>query len=109
MAMDSPEAQRRTAAEAVDYRGDVTIETHEGETIAGYVFDRREKAGQQVLRLMPSDRPGERVEVACDRIARLTFSGRDPAAGKSWETWVKRYVEKKLRGEAANIESEPLE
>ncbi|MEX1017253.1 MAG: hypothetical protein WD534_04340 [Phycisphaeraceae bacterium] len=108
-ALDQPEQRQEAFAQAVDYRGDVTVETHDGRTIAGYVFDRREKAGRAILRLMPSDTPGERLEIACDEIARLTFTGRDPAAGKSWETWVKKYVEKKKRGEKASIESENLE
>ena len=31
------------------------------------------------------------------------------AAGKSFETWVKKFVSRKLAGESASIESEPLE
>ncbi|MFA9478695.1 hypothetical protein ACERK3_10340 [Phycisphaerales bacterium AB-hyl4] len=108
-ALSSAEQRDAAMAEAVDYRGDVTIQTHAGQTYVGYVFDRRTKAGKAIVRLMPEDKPGERMEVACDEIASLEFTGRDPAAGKSWETWVKKYVEKKQRGEAASIESEPLE
>jgi hypothetical protein len=36
----------------------------------------------------------------------LNFSGRDTAAGKSFETWVKKYQEKKAAGEK-NIGLEP--
>jgi hypothetical protein len=36
-------------------------------------------------------------------------SGRDPASGRSWEAWIRRYAERKLAGEAASIESESLE
>jgi hypothetical protein len=32
-------------------------------------------------------------------IARLEFSGKDRAAGKHWEDWVKAYNEKKAAGE----------
>ena len=39
-------------------------------------------------------------------IARLEFTGRDTAAGKSFETWVKKYREKKAAGET-NIRIEP--
>ena len=35
-------------------------------------------------------------------IAALAFTGRDTAAGKSWEAWVKKYVEKKAAGEKAH-------
>jgi hypothetical protein len=39
-------------------------------------------------------------------IARLEFTGRDTAAGKSFATWVKKYQEKKAAGEK-NIQIEP--
>ena len=32
-------------------------------------------------------------------IASLAFSGRDTAAGKSFEAWMKKYAEKKAAGE----------
>ena len=57
---------------------------------------------------MPQDADGK-VEVLYADIARLEFTGRDTAAGKSWESWIKRYVAKKQAGEAASIESESLE
>ena len=37
------------------------------------------------------------------------FSGRDPAAGKSWEAWVRKYWEKKAAGQTAEIEPEALD
>ena len=33
------------------------------------------------------------------RSAALAFAGRDTAAGKSWEAWVRKYWEKKAAGE----------
>ncbi len=39
-----------------------------------------------------------RQKIAYSDIAALVFSGRDPAAGKSWEAWVKKYWEKKASG-----------
>jgi hypothetical protein len=39
----------------------------------------------------------------------LCFTGKDAAAGKTWENWMRRYAEKKLKGEAADIESETLD
>ena len=50
----------------------------------------------------------EEVVFAYSDVTSLTFSGRDTAAGKSWDTWVRKYIEKKMAGEAANIESEQL-
>ena len=37
--------------------------------------------------------------VAAADIAALAFTGRDTAAGESWEAWVRKYWEKKAAGE----------
>ena len=95
---------------AFDYRGDVTIERADGEGVTGYIFDRRrgESLEDSTVRLLVpgSDTP---VAVRFSEIARLEFSGKDAAHGKSFETWVKKYVEKKRAGEEASIESEKLD
>ena len=57
------------------------------------------------MRVFPRDRD-EKVTVRYSEIARLAFSGRDTAAGKSWETWLRKYNEKKSAG-AKNIGLEP--
>lgn len=96
---------------AFDFRGDVTLTLGDGRTVSGYLFDRQKgkSAADSFIRLMPPT-PGEpNVKVAYTDIRTLTFSDRDPAAGKSFETWVKKYVEKKLAGEKASIESESLD
>jgi len=41
----------------------------------------------------------QKVSVAYSDIAALAFTGRDTAAGKSWEAWVRKYWEKKAAGE----------
>ncbi len=41
----------------------------------------------------------EKRKVSYAEIARLEFSGKDRAAGKHWEDWVKAYNEKKAAGE----------
>jgi hypothetical protein len=91
---------RAALDKAFDYRGDVTITLRDGTSVEGYVFDRRAGASlaESVVRLIPKDRD-EKLSIRYDEIARLAFSGRDPAAGKSWETWVKKYQEKKAAGE----------
>ncbi len=102
--------QQRNAAmdQAFDYRGDVTIELTDGRVVEGYVFDRRSQGPDPHVRLIPRD-ADERMNIRYADIRSLIFSGRDTAAGKSWETWVRKYQEKKAKGEAASIESEPLE
>jgi hypothetical protein len=95
------DADLRAALEkAFDYRGDVTITLRDGTTVEGYVFDRREgpALADCTVRLFPKDRD-EKLAVRYADVARLAFTGRDPAAGKSWETWVKKYNEKKAAGE----------
>ena len=92
---------------AFDYRGDVTITTTDGRVLEGYVFDRR--PGES-LRLLPKDGGGSKVTIAYSDVADLQFSGRDTAAGKSWEAWVKKYHERKAAGETGiALEPEPLE
>lgn len=105
-----PEALRRAIDDALSYRGDVSITRRStGETIEGYVFDCTSQASpaQSAVRLIPKD-GSQRVTIPADDIAKIEFSHKDPAAGKSFETWMKKYVAKKLAGESANIESEPL-
>lgn len=103
------EPEIRSALEkAFDYRGDVAITMKDGSRVEGYIFDRRsegETLADCVVRLFPKDR-NEKVAVSYSSIARLEFTGRDTAAGKSFETWVKKYQERKAAGEK-NIQIEP--
>ena len=98
---------RAALEKAFDYRGDVTITLKDGNTIEGYIFDRHSGTALAdcQVRLFPKDRD-EKVAVRYSDIARLEFTGRDTAAGKSFETWVKKYQEKKAAGEK-NIRIEP--
>jgi hypothetical protein len=104
----SSEAELREGLEkAFDYRGDVTITRKDGSTVEGYIFDRRAGStlSQSFIRLFPRGESAKQ-SIAYSDIASLTFSGRDTAAGKSWEAWLKKYWEKKSAGEQ-NIELTP--
>ena len=57
------------------------------------------------VRIVPS-KERTKVNVAYSEIAALAFTGRDTAAGKTFEAWVKKYWEKKAAGEQ-NIQIEP--
>ena len=85
---------------AFDYRGDVTITKKDGTTVEGYIFDRHSGGtlADSFVRLIPKNERAK-VSVAWSEIAGLSFSGRDMAAGKSWETWVRNYMERKAAGE----------
>ena len=98
----------RTGLEkAFDYRGDVTITLKDGSQIEGYIFDRQPAAtlADSRVRLFPKDQD-QKISISYADIAGLAFSGRDTAAGKSWEAWVKKYWEKKAAGEK-QIELKP--
>lgn len=102
------ETEVRDALEkAFDYRGDVTLRLKNGNQIEGYLFDRRTgpTLAASVVRIIPT-KDKTRVSVAYSEIAAITFSGRDTAAGKTFEAWVKKYWEKKAAGEQ-NIQIEP--
>ena len=103
------DAEIRSALEkAFDYRGDITITRKDGSAVEGYLFDRRSTGpalSDSVVRLIPKD-CDEKVSICYSDVARLEFTGRDTAAGKSFETWVKKYQEKKAAGEK-NIGLEP--
>jgi hypothetical protein len=95
------EAELRDALEkAFDYRGDVTITRKDGSRVEGYVFDRRNgpTLDASVVRLITQN-SAQKISIAYSDIAALAFSGRDTAAGKSWEAWVRKYWERKAAGE----------
>jgi hypothetical protein len=96
---------------AFDYRGDVTITRKDGAKIEGYLFDRRTAATlkDSVVRLYPRN-SNEKISISYVDIAALAFTGRDTAAGKSWEAWMKKYAQKKAAGETnIALEPEPLD
>ena len=91
---------RAALEKAFDYRGDITITRKDGSRIEGYLFDRRSASSlkESVVRLIPKNSK-EKISVSYADIAALAFTGRDTAAGKSWEAWMKKYAEKKAAGE----------
>ena len=95
------EAELRDALEkAFDYRGDVTITRKDGPRAEGYIFDRRSgpTLDTSVVRLI-SQNSAQKISIPYSDIAALAFTGRDTAAGKSWEAWVRKYWERKAAGE----------
>ena len=100
---------REALEKAFDYRGDVTLTRKDGTVIEGYLYDRRSGDDLQhsLVRLLPQD-GSPRVSIPYSDVAGLLFSGRDTAAGKSWEAWVRKYWEKKAAGETANLEGEEI-
>lgn len=98
---------RQALEKAFDYRGDVTLTMKDGRVVQGYVFDRRTGAtlADSVVRVMPSE-DRTKLSVPYSDIAALAFTGRDNAAGKTFEAWIRKYWEKKAAGET-NIAIHP--
>ena len=91
---------REALEKAFDYRGDVTVTRKDGSKVDGYIFDRVSGASlsSSFVRILLRD-SNDRLKVAYSDITQLAFSGRDTAAGKSWEAWIRKYWEKKAAGE----------
>lgn len=106
---------REALEKAFDYRGDVTVTRKDGSVVEGYLYDRRTGAtlADSVVRIIPSPPKGvtagitvQRLMIPYTEVAALRFSGRDTAAGKTFEAWVRKYWEKKAAGEV-NIQIAP--
>ncbi len=107
----SEEELRQALEKAFDYRGDITITRKDGSKIEGYIFDRRPAANlkDSTVRLYPKD-SSQKIAISYADIAALAFTGRDTAAGKSWEAWMKKYAARKAAGEKdLSLHPEPLE
>ena len=91
---------REALEKAFDYRGDVTLTLKDGRTVAGYIFDRRtgKTLADSAVRIIPANER-TKLTISYSEIAALAFTGRDTAAGKSFEAWVRKYLEKKAAGE----------
>ena len=98
---------REALEKAFDYRGDITITRKDSTIVQGYLFDRRTgpTLESSLIRLIPTGQ-STRLNIAYSDIAAIAFTGRDTAAGKTFDAWVKKYWEKKAAGEK-NIRIEP--
>ncbi len=87
---------------AFDYRGNTTIVKTDGSEIVGYIFNRNREAPEPFIQVIDEEGNGPYTLVYAD-IATIKFTGRDTAAGKSWQAWVDRKQREKdgLAREAA--------
>lgn len=85
----------RKLHESVDFRGDVIVTLKDGQTREGYLFN----VGKQIVEMFPAKEAGVYI-MQRDDIIDVQRTGRDPADGKSWEAWVKKYNELKAAREA---------
>ena len=100
MALDD-QARSRVIDWALDYRGDVTFRLHGGKEIVGYLFNR--SVGPKPTAEMLLAGKDEPIVFSMNEIEGVLFSGRDAAAGKSWEAWLSKVADAESRGEIAEL------
>jgi hypothetical protein len=98
---------RGALEKAFDYRGDVTLTLKNGTQVEGYIFDRQNGGtlADSRVRVLPKNGDAK-IAIPYSEIQALAFTGRDTAAGKGWEAWLRKYWEKKTAGEQ-NIQRDP--
>ncbi len=109
--LTTDEELRIALEKAFDYRGDIKLTLKNGSIVEGYIFDRHSAAtlANSIVRVIPA-KERTKLSISYADIAALAFTGRDTAAGKSFEAWMRKYNEKKAAGEKGiGIEPEPLD
>jgi len=99
-AIASEEELRLALERAFDYRGDVTLTLKNGGRIDAFIFNRQTGStlANSRVQYFTADTP-QKQTVSYAEIARIEFTGKDCAAGKQWEDWVRKYRERKAAGE----------
>jgi hypothetical protein len=92
----SPAVGREVALDEVvdlafDYRGDVTVSLADGRQLTGYVYNRDRDVADPYLMMV--DPGGASHTLRYAEIDTIAFTGKDTAAGKSYEAWLRRKAE----------------
>ena len=78
---------------AFDYRGDVTVLRRDGTELVGYLFNRNAEASPPFVQMF--DRAGDGpFTIPYREILTIRFTGKDTAAGKSYEAWLRRKIDR---------------
>ncbi|MEE9393890.1 MAG: hypothetical protein V3W41_15420 [Planctomycetota bacterium] len=85
---------RYAVEQAVDYRGDVTVELKDGTKIEGFLFNRDFAIAEPFVEYYPKAADSEKQRFLAATIAAIDFDGRDTADGRSWEAWVAKQENK---------------
>ena len=112
---DDPQELRECLEAAFDYRGNVTLLLRGAESqLEGYLSNRDFGCGTPFIDLFPAD-GGSRRRLPLETVRGVAFTGKDTAAGKSWQTWIKKYESKKaaasggLETDAIGLYPDPLD
>ena len=90
---------------AFDYRGNTTVVKVDGTEIEGYVFNRNREASEPVMEMFDAAGNGP-IRIPYSEIRNIKFTGRDMAAGNSWQAWLERKEREKAE-KAARLETGP--
>jgi hypothetical protein len=74
---------------AFDYRGNVTIVKNDGSETVGYVCNRNRDAAQPFLQYFDEQGDGP-FTLRYAEVRTIKFTGKDMAAGQSYEAWQRR-------------------
>ena len=74
---------------AFEYRGDVSVDRKDGSTIVGYLYNRNAEGKEPFVELIEAATEA-RLHVPYDAIRTIRFTGKDTAAGKSYDAWTRR-------------------
>src|SRR2546425_1106881 len=74
---------------AFDYRGDVTLVRRDGTELIGYLFNRNAEIQGRFVQMFAGTGDGP-LTIPYSEIRTIRFTGRDTAAGKSYEAWLRR-------------------
>jgi hypothetical protein len=89
---------------AFDYRGDVTVERRDGSRLTGYLYNRDRRVPEPFIQMF--DPTGASHTIRYADVAAIAFTGKDTAAGKSYEAWKERRAAQ-ARSEAGAESSSP--
>lgn len=84
---------------AFDYRGDVTVVMTDGRGLVGYVYNRSRDVAEPFLQLFDASGAGHVVPYS--DVSTIHFTGKDTAAGKSYEAWLRRKADARAERTAA--------
>ncbi|MBI2873235.1 MAG: hypothetical protein HYY00_08630 [Chloroflexi bacterium] len=74
---------------AFDYRGYVTVVKVDGTEVLSYIFNRNSDVQEPYVQIFDEAGDGP-FRISYSEIRNIKFTGKDLAAGKSWEAWAER-------------------
>lgn len=86
---------------AFDYRGNTTVVKVDGTEVEGYISNRNTDVPEPFIEMFDPAGDGP-FRIPYAEIRNIKFTGRDTAAGNSWQAWRERKQrEKAAQGESA--------